>query len=94
MRNIIIVVTRFFRVKQINQFEVKFLTNFYGSKVFLAKETTLQLRGGQQETSFIETTRSLIRNDRRPMKYQFIEPPTLNFIHKSWKTHPKIFPKF
>ena len=56
MRNIIIVVTRFFRVKQINQFEVKFLTNFYGSKVFLAKETTLKLQGEQQETTFSETT--------------------------------------
>ena len=54
MRNIIIVVTRFFRAKQINQFGVKFLTNFYGFKVFLAKETTLKLRREQQETSFIE----------------------------------------
>ena len=50
MRNILIVVTRFF------QFGVKFLTNFYGSKVFLAKETTLKLQGEQQETTFSETT--------------------------------------
>ena len=56
MRNILIVVTRISRVKQINQFEVKFLTNFYGSKVFLAKETTLKLQGEQQETTFSETT--------------------------------------